>query len=122
MTGKIIQKRGGKKNKKERGEKTTPSLSITGTISALITHPELGSLELNLHFKLDFKDTPLCSPPKKTPGPCGKKLLRLLETETRLGAGDHRSCLSQRGAQRWTDLAEPLLTTGCSLSPSLPWG
>jgi len=78
-------------NNTERGvggeKKKIPLTFTTGTISALITHPELGSLQLNLHFKHDLKNTPLCFPPKITPRPCGKKLFRLLETEPRLGAG-----------------------------------
>lgn len=43
---------------------------------------QFGSLELNLHFKHDFKNTLLWFPPKQTPGSCGEKLLCVLETDS----------------------------------------
>lgn len=67
MTGKIIKKKkkegwGGGEGERKKNNPLTPT---TGTISALITHPKLGSLELNLHFKHDFKNTLLCFPRRK---------------------------------------------------------
>lgn len=79
---------------------------------------QFGSLELNLHFKHDFKNTLLWFPRKRN--------TRLLWGKAALCAGNrlsakvHRSCWSQRRARRGTGLAEPLLITGCSLFSHCP--
>lgn len=79
---------------------------------------QFASLELNLHFKHDFKNTLLWFPRKRN--------TRLLWGKAALCAGNrlsakvHRSCWSQRRARRGTGLAEPLLITGCSLFSHCP--
>lgn len=54
-----IQKAEGDRKKRKKKNLLT---STTGTTSALIRHPKVGSLKLNLHFKSDFKNTLLCFP------------------------------------------------------------